>query len=278
MSETTFIGDFKRAFLTGLAALFPILITVFLLSWLYQQLDRTIGVAVNGACRQVIASRPRLFETAFPGAPREVVADPEARAAYAEECFPGFVGVSIGILGALVIIYLIGVFLRGYVGGKAMGVVHRFFERFPVIKAIYPHARQVAEFLFGAQRGGRFRRVVAVPYPRQGIYTVGFLTGGGLKDLEAKTGKDLVTVFVPTSPAPLTGFVIAVPREDVTEMDMSVEETFRFCMSAGMVAPARQRPEDEDGWRPSAERAVPVGAAPRRGVLDKPVDRSTQEE
>jgi len=237
MAGTGFIGDFKRAFLTGLAALFPILITVFLVTWLYGLIDRTIGVGVNSLCRTVVAGKPAVFETVFPGAPDEAAADYEGRLQYARENFPRFIGVAIGIVGALVAVYLLGLALRSYVGSRIVGVVDRVFTRFPVIKSIYPHARQIADLLFGARGGDRFRRVVFVQYPRRGVYSVGFLTGDGIETVEKQTQKNLATVFVPTSPTPLTGFVILVPNEEVVEIDMSVEEAFRYFMTAGLISP-----------------------------------------
>jgi len=272
MTERTFISDFKRNFLTGFAALFPILITVFLLSWLYVQLDKTVGRQVNVVCRKILVNRPGLFEAAFPGASDEVVRDPALRAEYAAENFPGFVGVWIGILVALVVVYLVGLALRSYLGSRLMLLVDRFFERFPVVKAIYPHARQVADVLFGPGRRVGFRDVVAVQYPRRGVYSVGFRTGEGLKDVEDSAGEDLVAVFIPTSPTPLTGFVILVPPQDVTDLDMSVDEAFRFCMTAGMVAGPKQRKlahgdVDRGTWLPGGEpaRAEQGGA---EGVQD----------
>lgn len=243
----------RRIFLTGLAALFPILITVFLLHWLYSQLDRTIGQRVNAVCRTVLVQRPDLFRTVFPSAEPDVVNAAEARQAYAEENFPSYVGLGIGILVVVITVYAIGLIVRGYVGSRIVNRVDRFFERFPVIKAIYPHARQVADFLFGSRNRIGFRRVVAVQYPRRGLYTVGFLTGDGLKDVQEHAGQDLVSVFIPTSPAPLTGFVILAPREDVMDLDMGVEEAIRFCMTAGMAASRKQRPwKDSRRFTPEA--------------------------
>jgi uncharacterized membrane protein len=260
MSERTFIGDFKRNFLTGFAALFPVLITVFLLSWLYIQLDRTVGTAVNQVFRTVLAEQPELFDLVFPNAPPEVVRDPQRRAEYVQR-FPRFVGVSIGIVVALVLIYLIGIALRSYLGARAISAVDHFFERFPVIKAIYPHARQVADLLFGGHNRMGFRHVVAVQYPRRGMHTIGFLTGEGLKDVQDRAGKHLVTVFVPTSPAPLTGFIVQVSREEVTDVSMSVEEALRFCMTAGMVASPAQRPGRQGERSGSMLRLPPPQAA-----------------
>jgi uncharacterized membrane protein len=243
------MSNFRRTFLTGLAALFPILITVFLLSWLYAQIDWLIGRRVNGVCKEMLVERPALFKGFFPEAEPPVVEDEDARREYANENFPGFIGNSIGIAAALIIVYLIGIAVRSYVGSRIVRRVDRFFERFPLIKSIYPHARQVADFLFGSGQRIGFRRVVAVQYPRRGLYTVGFLTGDGLKDVQEHAGEDLVAVFIPTSPAPLTGFVIQAPRAEVMDLEMSVEEAIRFCMTAGMVAGYGQRPwQNEDEY------------------------------
>ena len=231
--------------LTGLAALFPILITVFLLSWLYGQLDRTIGAQVNGALKRIAVKRPGVFRLFYPEAEPEEGRTADQRADYVKEKgeFPRYVGTSIGILGALILVYVLGVFLRGYIGSRIISSVDRFFERFPVIKAIYPHARQVGDFLFGSRSGPAFNHVVAVEYPRRGTYTVGFRTGSGLKDGQERSGEDLVAVLIPPSPTPVTGFVVLVPREEVIELDMSMEEAFRFFMTAGMVAGPGQRTE-----------------------------------
>ncbi|MFW5923230.1 MAG: DUF502 domain-containing protein [Planctomycetota bacterium] len=243
------MSRFRRTFLTGVAALFPILITVFLLSWLYAQLDRTIGHNVNSVCRRVLVERRDLFEMVFPSAGEEVAGNEEARLEYAEENFPGFVGLSIGIVGVLLVVYGIGLIVRGYVGARLVSRVDGFFERFPVIKSIYPHARQVADFLFGSHNRLGFRRVVSVQYPRRGIYTMGFLTGDGLKEIQENAGQNLVSVFIPTSPAPMTGFVIQVPEGEVQELDMGIEQAVRFCVTAGMVSDPRQRTRPNLGPR-----------------------------
>ncbi|MFP4026804.1 MAG: DUF502 domain-containing protein [Candidatus Brocadiia bacterium] len=239
-------SSFKSTILTGLAALFPILITIFLLTWLYGQLDRTIGQKVNGVLRTAVVRNEGLFEFVFPQADAETVDDLESRKKHARQHFPAFVGTLVGFVGALVIVYVIGLFLRGYIGYRILRGVDSFFERFPVIKAIYPYARQVADLLFGSHQRVGFRHVVAVQYPRRGLYTIGFLTGEGLKDVEKVAGQSLVAVFIPTSPTPLTGFIILTPQDEVTELDMTVEEAFRFSMTAGMVASARQRPWEKN--------------------------------
>lgn len=253
MAREKFTTDFKRNFLTGLAALFPLLITIFLLSWLYGHIDRTIGQKVHEFCVGIVAGNEGVFERLFPNAAGEVVSDPGQRVRHAQEEFPHFVGVSVALLGAALFVYILGMFLRGYFGSRIMRGVDSFFERFPVVKAIYPHARRVAGLLFGQDRREFFNQVVAVQYPRRGLYTVGFLTGKGLKGVEERAGQRLVTVFIPTSPAPLTGFIIIVPPEEVIELDMGIDEAFRFSLTAGMLAPDKQRPQLTSDREPGRE-------------------------
>ncbi len=230
----------KRAFLTGLAALFPILITIFLLSWLYAQMDNLIGSKVNALYRRTLRQNERVFNITFPSAPPEIQTDPEARAEYVEENYPHFIGGVVGITGVALAVLIMGIFLRGYVGNKVMDRVDSFFEKFPVVKGIYPHARQVADMLFGSRGKMELKRVVAVQYPRKGIYSLGFLTGYGLRDVQEQAGENLVSIFIPNSPAPLTGFVIMVPKSEIIDLQMRVEDAIRFCVTAGMVGGNRE--------------------------------------
>ena len=234
MADTGFTDDLRRNILTGVAALFPILITLFLFAWLYRQIDATVGRGTNALCREFLSRNDAAFRLSFPAAPARVVGDRRAQRAYVEAHFPRMIGSLLGMAGVVVLVYLLGKSVRGYLGRRLLRLVDRFFERFPVVKAIYPHARQVGDFLFGQSDRPRFSRVVAVQYPRPGIYSVGFVTGDGLKDLQKAAGRPLVTVFVPTSPTPLTGFVIGVPADEVVPLNLTVDEAFRYCITAGM--------------------------------------------
>ncbi len=241
MTDTSFSERVKRAFLTGLAALFPILLTIFLLSWLYGQMDAVVGSKVNLMGKRVLSQNERLFEVAFPGTPEESRASVDGRREYLDENYPHFLGGIVGIMGVALAVLLMGFFLRGFVGARLMSRVDGFFEKFPVIKGIYPHARQVADFLFGTRSKLEFRRVVAVQYPRKGIYSLGFLTGYGPGKVQEQAGRNLVAIFIANSPAPLTGFVIMVPKDEVIDLDMKVEDAIRFCVTAGMVGGDREK-------------------------------------
>ncbi|MHC5033648.1 MAG: DUF502 domain-containing protein [Planctomycetota bacterium] len=235
MAKTGFADDFKRNFLTGIAALFPILITLFLFTWVYRQADRTIGRQANAVCREALVWNTTLFRGFFPTAPEQLTLTVDGRRAYTKEHFPRAVGSAVGLAGAIIAVYIIGRLLRGYIGRRVMRAVDRLFERFPVIKSVYPHARQVGDFIFGQSERRRFSGVVAVEYPRRGIYSVGFMTGDALPRIGEQAGRDLVTVFIPTSPTPVTGFIIAVPPEETIRLDMTVDEAFRYFITAGML-------------------------------------------
>lgn len=241
MGKTGFTDDFKRNFLTGLAALFPMLITIFLLVWLYGQINRTIGHKTNNLCISVVARNEGIFQAVFKSAPKDVLSDREKRFEYADQHFPKSIGLFFGLAIVIVAIYLTGMFLRGFFGRKVISTVDRFFERFPVIKTIYPHARQVGNFLFGYSDRPRFSHVVGVEYPRRGIFSIGFLTGDGVRDVNERSDRELLSVFIPTSPAPLTGFVIQVPADEIIHVDMTIDEAFRYCVTAGMLLPPRQQ-------------------------------------
>ncbi len=258
MSETGFIEDFKRNFLTGFAALFPIVVTLILFAWLYRQINATLGEEANALLRELLAWSPALFGFFFP-AGQEHAGALVTRREYLKTHFPPWVGLMLGLLLLAIVIYLLGKFLRGYIGSRTMAAVDRFFTRFPVIKAVYPYARQVADFVFGQRERRAFSDVVAIEYPRRGVYSLGFLTGAGLEEATAKLDREFLTVFVPTSPTPLTGFVLLVPPDEVVSLNISVDEAFRFFITAGMLSadqasPAR-RVDREVASLPEAEEA-----------------------
>jgi len=244
MTRSGFTDDFRRNFLTGVAAFFPVILTLFLFSWVFRQIHTIIGPSANAVCGRLIAWFPAAFSLFFPGASEVQAATAAERLLYAEAHFPRVVGTIVGLIAAAVFVYLMGVMLRGYIGRRVVQAVDRFFERFPVIKAVYPHARQLADLVFRQTPRRQFSRVVAVQYPRRGVYSLGFRTSEGLAAFESVSGRKLVTVFVPTSPTPLTGFIIQLPPDEVEYLDMSVDEAFRFCISAGMLTSGKQQ-EDE---------------------------------
>ncbi len=240
--KETFRSDFRRSFIAGLGALFPAIVTIFILIQIYKFVDKAIGAPTNTFIKKQFRSDAgkRMLVRVFHWKP-EWVQDSEAFAKRLDEKYPDYIGTVFGLAVACVIIYFVGHTLRSYVGRRIFAIGDQFMTRFPVVKAIYPHAKQLTAFFF-RDRQLKFNRVVAVQYPRRGLYSIGFLTGEGMRDIARAAGERVVSVFIPTSPMPMTGFVIMVPKREVIELDISIEEAFRFTITGGVVPPSSQVP------------------------------------
>jgi uncharacterized membrane protein len=106
------------------------------------------------------------------------------------------------------------------------------------LNQIYPYIKQVTDFFLVQEKKEKlFSRVVLVEFPRKGSWAIGFVTGSGIPKLEDNEKKEFLTVFVSTTPSPLTGFVLMVPRDETIESDMTIEEAFRFIISGGVITP-----------------------------------------
>ena len=129
----------------------------------------------------------------------------------------------------------------------------------PIFKQVYPYVKQVVDFLFSDDRPIKFNRVVAVEYPRKGIWSVGFLTGATLRSIQEKAG-DSVTIFIPSSPTPFTGYTITVLRREVIELPLTVEEAIRFAVSGGVLVPDHEH--SGSGGKKTGDDALPTGLIP----------------
>lgn len=142
----------------------------------------------------------------------------------------------VGFLIAIILVYFTGFFLASFIGRTSWRAAEGLLHRIPLIRAIYPNIKQVTDFLL-TERSVEFAGVVAVQYPRKGIWAVGLSTGGPMKQVQERVSDDLVTVFIPSSPTPVTGYVIQVPRKDVIELNMTIDEGLRFTISGGVIKP-----------------------------------------
>jgi uncharacterized membrane protein len=132
--------------------------------------------------------------------------------------------------------------LASVVGRTLWRTVEKFIMNTPFLKQVYPYIKQVTDFLFTQQQQKTmFSRVVAVEYPRKGVWSMGLVTGYGLKKVVDKVEKEFLTILIPTSPTPFTGFVIMVPKEQTMDLDMTVEEAVRFSISAGVITPQQEK-------------------------------------
>ena len=144
---------------------------------------------------------------------------------------------AIGVLATLLIVLIIGAIARNYLGRKLVGFGEYLIIKIPLARTIYIAIKQIIETLFLSTGMKNLKRVALFEYPRKGIYSIGFITG----TLEPgqqhnQTDKTLVSIFVPTTPNPTSGYYIMIPKEDVAELHISVEDAFRIIMSAGLAA------------------------------------------
>lgn len=148
----------------------------------------------------------------------------------------GFSVPGTGVVVAIVIVLVTGLIAANFVGRKLFDIGDAIVDRIPLVSSIYSAVKQVMRTVLddGAES---FKRVLMVQYPRKGLWTLGFQTGVGVGEVQQRTEHEVITVFIPTTPNPTSGFVIMVPREDAIELDMSVEDGLKFVMSLGVVVP-----------------------------------------
>ncbi len=193
----------KRYFITGLLIWVPLVITVWVLSLIVNTLDQSLQLLPE-------AVHPKnLFGFAIPG---------------------------VGALLTLAMILFTGLLAANFIGQKLVGWWDKLLSRIPVVNSVYKAVKQVSDTLF-APNGNAFRKALLVQYPRQGAWTIAFLTGIPGGDIRNHLRGDYVSVYVPTTPNPTSGFFLMMPRNDVVELDMTVDEALKYIISMGVVAP-----------------------------------------
>jgi uncharacterized membrane protein len=149
----------------------------------------------------------------------------------------------IGLVVAILAVYIAGRLLGGFLGRRIQGRVESLLTSIPVIKQIYPSVKQIVDFLIRDEKKIQFNRVVMVEYPRKGIWSIGLVTGNPMKSMQAEIAPQAgpsITVFIPSSPTPFTGYTITVPRNSVIELPISIDEALRFTISGGVLIPSHE--------------------------------------
>lgn len=203
----------RRAFLTGFIALFPLVVSLFVLGIVWGVIGR-ISTPLGALITRVVS----------------------ALTGY--EDLPPYVGKLSALLLAVLATYLMGLGIRRIFGARLIVWTDRIFGRLPVIRYIYPHAKTLSDFLFG-ERKVNFNRVVAIEYPRLGCWAVGFVTSDGIPALSRRADRRMIAVFVPTSPTPFTGWTVLVDEAEALPLAMSVDEAVRFIVSCGVIQPGQ---------------------------------------
>jgi uncharacterized membrane protein len=207
-SKSTFTS-LRNSFLTGLALLAPLAITYIVFAWLVD--------AVGGTFRPLF----------FFGLPEALRDHPSLLIAW-------------NVLSTLLVLILVTAlgYVSRYVLGRFFGqIAERFVLSIPGVSTVYTTVKQVVA-TFSAQNRNVFSKVVMIEFPRPGMWAIGFLTNRDIGEPAQRAGRELWTVFVPTTPNPTSGFLVMAAREDVTELEMSVGDGMKMVISGGAVTPA----------------------------------------
>ena len=194
----------RRYFITGLLVWVPIVITVWVLSFLVGTMDQTLLLLPS-------AFRP--------------------------ETLLGFYIPGIGALLTLLVIFLTGVFAANILGQRLVRYWERVLARIPVVNSIYNGVKQVSDTLF-SPTGQAFRKALLVQWPSPGMWTIAFMTGTPGGDVVNHLQGDYLSIYVPTTPNPTGGYFVMVPRDSVIELDMTVDEALKYVISMGVAVPA----------------------------------------
>jgi uncharacterized membrane protein len=198
----------RARLLTGLLVLVPIAITAWVLEFIITSMDKVFNLLPVGW-------RP---------------------AAFLKMDIPG-----LGVIAVLLVVLVVGVLAHNFIGRKVMQGWNSLLNRIPVVRGLYNGVKQVSDTLF-SESGNAFREAALVQYPRAGVWTIAFITGkpnGEVgKFLNAEGMEDLVSVYVPTTPNPTSGFFLMMAKKDVRVLSMSVDEALKYVISMGVVGPA----------------------------------------
>ena len=165
----------------------------------------------------------------------------------------GFRIPGLGVILSLVVVFATGIFATNVIGQRLIDYWEGLLGRIPVVKSIYYSVKQVSDSLFSSQ-GVAFRKALLIQYPRPGAWTIAFLTGRPGGDAANYLQGEYVSVYVPTTPNPTSGFFLMLPKSDVVELNLSVDAALKYIVSMGVVAPG----------------AKPVADDRRRGPGDRP--------
>lgn len=200
------MGRVRNYFFTGLVVAAPIGLTVYITSWFVDLVDTWF----------------------VPLIPEQYQPDN-----YLPFEIPG-----LGLLIAFTLLTLLGALTANIFGKAILSFAERLVDRMPVVRSIYGAIKQIFETVI-SQSTTSFRDVGLIEYPRKGIYTLVFVTSNAKSQVGEQTGRDLISVFLPTTPNPTSGFLLYVPREDVTILDMTIEDGAKLIISAGLVEPKK---------------------------------------
>ncbi len=198
--------NLKNYFFTGLLVILPIFITVYVILFLIRGMD---------AILKFIPVK------------------------YLPETYLNFRIPGLGLIFVVILVFAVGLLARNIVGRKIVHLGENIVERIPLVRILYAGVKQLLETIF-LQKTDAFKRVALVEYPRRGTYVIGFITGESKGEVQDKTDKNMINVFIPTTPNPTSGFYMLVPDDELVVLNMSVEDAFKLIISGGIISPAKK--------------------------------------
>jgi uncharacterized membrane protein len=278
--------SFRQAVLRGLALVLPPVLTIVIFLWIFDTVQVYVLKPVTDASREALVWTLRDVREPPPGAETKptlafdgepyvrlesgeyipaAVADavradipgkplPNARAAYEDyvnlRYLRPVIVVPVFILVFVMVLYVLGKLFAAGIGGFIESVARRL----PVVRSVYASVKKVTDFAF-VENEVEFKRVVAIEFPRKGIWTVGLVTGEGMLDIAGAAHEPCLTVAVPGSPVPFTGNVVTVPKSAAHDLNITIDEALQFFISCGVVVPTRELREKATPAREKSEPA-----------------------
>lgn len=254
---------FRRVILRGMAILLPSVLTLWILWAAFVFVYNNVAEPINAGLRRgVMTAMPLLPEAQRPAwyavTPEDVAQYRRTQSGQNANMSDAAVVTTLrtsnlttywdqhwylraaGLVVAITLIWLAGLFLGGFVGRRVYATVERIISRIPGFKQIYPHVKQLVDMILG-DRPMAFSRVVLVEFPRPGSWAMAFVTSKGLRSSTALAGADTVCVFVPTTPTPFTGFTLNVPADQVVDLPISIDEAIRYVITGGVLVPGGEQ-------------------------------------
>ena len=197
----------KKYLITGLLIWIPLVITIWVLKLVVDMMDQSLLLL------------PEAFRT---------------------ESWLGFHIPGLGVILTLVVVLVTGVFATNFFGAQLVVLWHEVLHRIPVVNSIYSSVKQISDTLFSSS-GQAFRKALLVQWPHPGTWTIAFMTGRPGGDVVKHVPPDCISVYVPTTPNPTGGYFVIVPRKDVIELDMTVDQALKYVISMGVVPPLEHK-------------------------------------
>lgn len=192
----------KRYFGTGLLITLPVFLTFYLLFIIFRFIDSIWGKVINYYLKKHL----------------------------------GFAIPGLGFILGIITVIIVGFVATNFFGKKLLRIIENWLFKFPVIRQIYPAAKQIVDS-FVSKESPAFKKVVLVQYPSNGLWAIGFLTNDSFRQANEAAGDELLHVFVASTPSPLTGFLVLVPKNDIKILDIPVEDGIKLIVSGGIVKP-----------------------------------------